>query len=654
MCGIAGYAGIGRGDDALLRRMCGSLAHRGPDDEGYYSATGVGLAMRRLAVIDLSTGHQPIGNETGTIQVVLNGEIYNYQDLRNTLCGRGHRFSTTSDTETIVHLYEDHGLDFVQHLRGMFAIALWDGERRRLVLARDRIGEKPLFYAVTDGRLLFASEIKAILEGLSARAPDPQAVCDFTALGYVAGARTFFAGICRLPAAHMLVLDHGLAPTIRRYWSRPPRPDNPPSAAEASAELERQLEDAVRLCLKSDVEVGAFLSGGLDSSLIVALMRARSARVQTFSVGYQGVAVGFNELHHARRVSAQLGTEHHELILGAQANLQLLPRIIWHYDEPHAEPTSVLVYQLSEFTRKRLKVAVGGTGGDELFYGYPRHRGVRLLEYYRRLPRSFRREVVERIVARWPESTRGSRFAKRARRFVLGSELPPSEAYLEWVSLLNRDVRAELLSKDVKGAAVDPTGEALLRAYLMAPESTPLLDRVAALDVEGYLPEYQLAYMDRMSMAHGLEVRSPLCDFELVAYVMSLPPEYRLKGTRSKHLLKNVSRRWLPRDIIERPKVGFDSPIGQWLKGDLRPFVTTFLSRDHVDRSGLLDGAAVHRLLEAHLGGRRDYSLQIWAILALETWFRMYIEDGAGASGNYSLARLRGAESTAASAAGAA
>lgn len=623
--------------------MCASLAHRGPDDEGYYAAPGIGLAMRRLAVIDLTTGHQPIGNETGTVQVVLNGEIYNYQELRQILQARGHRLATTSDTETIAHLYEDHGLEFVRFLRGMFAIALWDGPRRRLVLARDRIGEKPLFYALAGERLLFGSEIKAILQANIRPAPDRQAVCDLLALGYVARERTFYSEVHRLPPAHLLILEPGAPPVVQRYWSRPAASVSAPTFDAAEAALAERLDDVVRLCLKSDVEIGAFLSGGLDSSLLVALMRAHSARVQTFSVGYGGGATGFNELHYARRVSALLGTEHHELVLGPQASVELLPRIIWHYDEPHGEPTSALVYQLSEFTRQRVKVAVGGTGGDELFFGYPRHRGLRLLEYYRRLPRVFRRHVVERVVARWPESTSGSRFAKRARRFVDGADLSPSETYLRWVSLLNRELREDLLSARTKQAVEDPDGEALLRAYLTSTGGISLLDRVASLDVDGYLPEYQLAYMDRMSMAHGLEVRSPLCDFELVAFALGLPASYRLKGTRSKHILKQVGRRWLPKDIVERPKVGFDSPIGHWIKDNLRPFVLSFLSRAHVDQSGLLDGAAVQRLVDAHLAGARDYSLQIWTVLALEAWYRMYMEDRITDGRSYTLANLRGA-----------
>jgi asparagine synthase (glutamine-hydrolysing) len=371
-------------------------------------------------------------------------------------------------------------------------------------------------------------------------------------------------------------------------------------------------------------------------------MREHAAHVQTFSIGYEGVAAGFNELGYARRVATHLGTEHHELILGPRSSLELLPRILWHYDEPHAEPTSVLVYLLCQFTRARVKVSVSGTGGDELFFGYPRHRGIRFLERYRLLPRVLRREVIERIVARWPESTLGNRFAKRARRFIAGSDLPPEDAYLSWVSLIDRQTRADLLADSVRSRAPDPSGEAFLRAHLTAPAGGTVLDRAAALDIQGYLPEYQLAYMDRMSMAHGLEVRAPLCDFELLEFVTGLPAAYRLRNGRSKHILKEVAGRWIPRDIVERPKVGFDSPIGQWFKGELRSFLGDFLSREHVARSGLLEPTQVQALVADHMAGRRDYSLQLWSVIVLEAWQRMYIEDQISDGATYGLPDLRG------------
>jgi asparagine synthase (glutamine-hydrolysing) len=642
MCGITGLAGFD--DDTLLRGMCGSLAHRGPDDEGYHTAPGVGLAMRRLSVIDLKTGHQPIANETGSVWVVFNGEIYNYQDLRRDLLSRGHRFSTTSDTETLVHLYEERGVDFVQPLRGMFGVAVWDAARRRLVLARDRIGEKPLYYAIDGQRLLFGSEIKAILRAGGRRAADRQAVAQFLATGYVPGSRTMYEGIAKLPPAHRLVFENGTA-RVERYWTRSTA-SSAHSEPEAEAQLEALLDEAVRLNLKSDVEVGAFLSGGVDSSLLVALMRRHEAQVKTFTVGYRGAARGFNELQYARRVATKLGTDHHELILDASSSLDLLPRILSHYDEPHGEPTSVLVYQLSEFTRRHVKVAVGGTGGDEIFFGYPRHAGVRYLDYYQRLPRWIRRGVLEPSIARWPESTTGSRLAKRARRFVRGGALPPGQAYLAWTRLLDRDTHAALCVGLTSGLD-DAAGDAFLRERLTGNDAAGVLAGAARIDIEGYLPEYQLAYIDRMSMAHGLEVRSPLCDYVLVDFVQSLPPGMRLKGSRSKHLLKQVARRFLPADIVDRPKVGFDSPIGQWFKDELRPFLTGFLAPPHVRATGLLDPDAVQALVAAHLSGARDYSLPLWSVLMVEAWHRMYIENRHDAADACRLTDLRGAEAAA-------
>ena len=641
MCGITGYAGFD--DPALLRTMCSRLLHRGPDEDGHYTDAGVGLAMRRLSIIDLKTGTQPIANETRDVWVVFNGEIYNYQDLRARLAAHGHTLATSSDTETIVHLYEEHGLDFVQHLRGMFGIALWDMQRRRLVLARDRVGEKPLFYSWDGRRLLFGSEIKAILPGLGARSVNPRALREFLAAGYVSGSDSFYGEISRLPPGHMLIWENG-AIRVERYWRHDPARQLTLSYEAAKQGLETELTDAVRMCLKSDVEVGAFLSGGIDSSLICALMRRQEAKVQTFSVGYRGEATGFNELSHARRVADHLGTQHHELILDAGSSMHLLPRIIWHYDEPHGEPTSILVYLLCEFVQKRLKVALGGTGGDELFYGYPRHVGLRYLEYYRRLPRFLRRHVIERVLAGIPESTRGSRMAKRVNRFVAGAGDSAGEAYLSWVSLFSADVRSQLLAESMRGPAAEANGEAFLRAHLLEDTRTDdVYRRATALDLEGYLAEYQLAYMDRMSMAHSLEVRSPLCDYRLLEYATALPTAYRLRGTRTKHILKDVAAQWLPDDIINRRKVGFDSPIGQWFKGELREFTLAFLAPEQVRRSGLLDPAGVQRLLGDHMSGRRDYSLQLWSLLALETWYRMYIEDRVGDARDYRVSDLRGA-----------
>jgi asparagine synthase (glutamine-hydrolysing) len=640
MCGIAGFAGFDNPD--LLRAMAASLVHRGPDAGGFHTAPGVGLASRRLAVIDLETGDQPIANETRDVWVVFNGEIYNCDALRAELEARGHRFTTTTDTECIVHLYEDLGLEFVQKLRGMFAIALWDEAKRRLVLARDRIGEKPLYFRTDGDRLLFGSECKAILQAMPSRSVDCQAICDYLALGYVAAPATFYQGIAKLPPAHMLVFESGRA-TMRRYWSRAEGVQSQLSLAAAEDELAHRLVETIGLCLKSDVEVGAFLSGGIDSSVIVALMRQHDRRVKTFSVGYQGPATGFNELHDARRVAKDLGTEHHELILGAGSHIDLLPSVLWHYDEPNGEPTSVLVYQLSQFVSRSVKVAMSGTAGDEIFAGYPRYRAADLRELYLRMPGVVRRQVVDRIVSAWPASTRGSRFARRAKRFIAGASLSPAAAYASWVSLLQRDVREQILSEQVKRGAEWPEGDRLLRDYLIAREDRPLLDRATALDVEAYLPEYQLTYVDRMSMAHSLEVRAPLADHTLVDFVTTLPMEYRLKGSHSKHIFKRVAGRWIDPAIAERKKVGFDSPVGEWFKGELKPFLAKFMAREQIAKTGLLDPPAVERLIGEHMAGKSDASLQIWSLLTLEAWHRLYIEGGVMDGRTVTLDDLRGA-----------
>jgi asparagine synthase (glutamine-hydrolysing) len=341
-------------------------------------------------------------------------------------------------------------------------------------------------------------------------------------------------------------------------------------------------------------------------------------------------------------VARDLGTEHHELILSAGAQLDLLPTILWHYDEPNGEPTSTLVYQLSEFTSRRVKVAVSGTGGDEIFAGYPRYRAIALRERYLRLPRALRKQVLERVVSLFPESTRGSRFARRARRFISAADMPAELAYGSWVSLLPRAERRDLVAESVTRAARNPDGDQMLLEYLGSDQKTGMFDRATALDVEQYLPEYQLTYVDRMSMAHGLEVRAPLSDFEIVQYVCALPPEFRLKGNRSKHIFKEVSRRWIDPAIAERKKVGFDSPVGQWFKEDLREFLTTFMSPEHVGRTGLLNPSAVQAMIADHLRGRRDFSLPLWSLVTLEAWHRMYIEDEVVDGRAYRVSDLRG------------
>jgi asparagine synthase (glutamine-hydrolysing) len=602
------------------------LVHRGPDGEGFYADGRVNLAMRRLAIIDLKSGQQPITNETGDVWVVFNGEIYNYQDLRETLSRKGHVFRTSSDTETIVHAYEEYGLDFLDHLRGMFAIALWDKTRRQLVVARDRVGEKPLFYALEGNELVFGSEIKAMLPRLGTQDVNHAAIDLFLACGFVPAPQTFFRNIHKLPAGHFLLWrDNRLE--VRRYWELPRAASNAVSRHATPEELGAELREAVRLCLKSDVEVGAFLSGGLDSSLLTALMKEQNADVKTFCVGYGGGASGFNELHYAKTVAEHLGTDHHELIVDAKSTIDLMPAIIRSYDEPHGEPTSILVHILCEFASRYVKVAVGGTGADEIFYGYPRHKGLNYLAWYRKVPGFIREGLVRPLVSRLPESTEGSRTVKRIRRFVDGASHSPEEAYMNWIALFPPEQRRALLGPETLAATDPDAPAAFMRHYLTDPESNRhLMDRITLLDVAGYLPEFQLCYMDRMSMANSLEVRAPFCDYRLVEFVTSLHHSERLRGNTSKHILKQFAVSLLPESIVHRSKVGFDSPIGHWLKHDLSGFARSFLAPGEVDLTGLLSGKAVFDLLDEHQSGRKDYSLHLWSILAIECWFRMYFE----------------------------
>jgi asparagine synthase (glutamine-hydrolysing) len=640
MCGIAGF--LGAPDPQLLRRMCDSLVHRGPDDSGYYEHRMASLAMRRLSIIDLKTGHQPISNETGDVWVVFNGEIYNFESVRQELLEAGHSFQTASDTEVIVHAYEEFGLDFVKRLRGMFGIAIWDEPRQRAVLVRDRIGEKPLFYSQSGNRLLFGSEIKAVLQGVSSRSVDSQAVCDYLSTGYVTAPRTFFQEIRKVAPGEMLVVENGQL-SSRQYWRYPQKDRRSTGYKEACEIVENELLGVTKLCLKSDVEVAAFLSGGLDSSIIVAMMKQHEAEIQTFSVGYEGKASGFNELGFAQQVSQHVGTQHHELILDAKSNIELLPEVIFHFDEPHGEPTSLLVHLLCEFVQKQVKVALGGTGGDELFFGYPRHAGLRYLQWYSLIPGWLRRQLIERAAALLPELTRGGNFTKRVKRFVSGASDDPDQAYLRWIKLLNTDLLSDALSSNVASLADDERGDQFVRSILLDSSLSPeLLDRVARVDITGYLPEYQLTYMDRMSMANSLEVRSPLCDYRLVEIVAGLPNNYRIDGTRTKRILKDVAKRYLPDNIVNRRKVGFDSPIGQWFKDELRPFITSFLAPQQIEQSGLLDPDTVQAMLVDHWEGRRNYSLQLWSIVSLEAWYRMYIEDQIDSLDGYELRSIRG------------
>lgn len=618
MCGIAG--GVGSSGVADIRRMCEVMRYRGPDHSDVRQFGPAVLGMVRLAIIDVAGGSQPISNETGDVWTVFNGEIYNYEDLRRELRERGHVFKTNSDTETIVHAYEEYGDSFPRYLRGMFAIAVWDVKRQRLLLARDRLGEKPLYYHVSSSGVTFASEIKCLLTAPGNRSVDRESAATFLALGYIPAPATAFTGIRKLCPGEVAIYEGGHL-HLHRYWALFPRQSIEADYDEAVDQLDTELKEAIRYCLKSDVEVAAFLSGGVDSSLISALMQQGGTRVRTYSIGFDASASGFSELGYAEQVAAHLGTEHKNFIVSAQQAVDLIPRILDHYDEPNGEPTSMLVHLLCAEVVKDVKVAMGGTGGDELFHGYPRHGKLDMLALASRVPGPLA-NLGQSLLGRFNDSTDGSRLMRRAKRFGRALGKTQTEGYRQWLMQFAPEVGSGL----VLGVDADYVADQYVVDRLG--RGGDFHARVLDVDTAAYLPEFQLTYMDRMSMANSLEVRSPLCDFRIAEFAAALPAHYRVHNGKTKRILKDVARRYLPASIVDRPKTGFDAPVGLWFKSALRPWMTRILDRRQVAATGLLDPDKVDRLVQDHLRGRQDYSMQLWSVLSLEYWHRKYIEDG--------------------------
>ena len=633
MCGIAGFAGLNAPD--LLRRMTRLLTHRGPDDEGYFETEGVGLGMRRLSVIDVETGRQPIHNEAGTVWAVFNGEIYNYLTLRQDLEQRGHRFVTNSDSEVIVHLYEEYGDDFMQSLRGMFTIALWDETKDRLLLLRDRVGIKPLYYAQDAGQLYFASEMKALLAVPGVRRDVDQAsFLKYLGFLYVPAPGSIFQDVQKLQPGHCLSFCDGQVSSWQ-YWDLAFQQNPYADEVEAADHLYSVLDESVRLRMVSDVPLGGFLSGGLDSSAIAALMSKHSTeRVQTFCVGFGGEGEGFNELAYARQVADHLGTEHHERMVDYDV-IDLLPKMLWHLDEPFGNPTAVLAYLLSEYARQHVTVALSGTGGDEAFLGYPRHLGLMYANSYRRVPAPCR-SLLRAMIGVLPESTASSyplhRFGKRIRRFVDGVEAPEQESYVKWLTYFDSAQRGMLAGddQDVDGFMYDALGR----------HSVPIADRAQYADIKTFLPYNQLEYMDKMSMACSLEARVPFCDHELLEFSATLPSAWKIRGRHTKRILKRACKGLLPDHIINRRKVGFDAPAGAWFKGRLRPVCHAVFSPEAIGETGAFSPQEVQRLWHLHLSGRRDLSLQLWIIFVFEVWHRMYIRQGITDSPDFTLTEL--------------
>ena len=621
MCGIAGYLGPSR---PPLAAALAALRHRGPDAQGLWegelAGEAAGLAHARLAVLDLSpAGRQPMETPDGRLRIVFNGEIYNFQELRRELEAGGATFRTRTDTEVLLEGYRRWGDGFLARLRGMFALAIFDSVRGRALLARDRLGVKPLYYRIADDGLSFASEAKGILALLPARPGiDLAALRDFLTYLYVPYPRSIFQGLRQLSPGHTLVWERGRT-TVERYWRLPPvGPARP--RTEVVRELRALLEETVRLHLLSDVPLGAFLSGGLDSATLVALMARQSGRpVKTFCMTFEPGAGLYDEREYARDVAVRYGTEHTEIPVRPDL-AELLPRSVRHFDEPFGNPTALLVHLLSQKTREHVTVALAGDGGDEIFLGYPRYQGAALSELYARLPRPLRTLAAQELVPRIPESTRGRHTLRRAREFLAGGLLPPDERYASWVTYFSEEEQRALLTPDVLRATEGELREAHLLQALAPGDARGFVDRCQAVDLATFLPGNLLTYSDRMSMAHALEVRVPYCDHLLVEFMARLPASEKMPRLRTKSLLRDAVADLLPPTVRRRKKLGFNPPLGIWLNGPLRPMLEDILSESRLARRGLFEPAAVRALVEEHQGGRRDRSLHLWALLNFESW----------------------------------
>jgi asparagine synthase (glutamine-hydrolysing) len=631
MCGIYGVLSIdGRRLDAgLLDRMGDVIRHRGPDDAGKYTGTGVLLGMRRLSIIDVSGGHQPLSNEDGTIWAVCNGEIYGFRELREELRGRGHRFATGSDSEVVIHAYEEFGDDFVRRLDGMYGFALWDEPRRRLLIGRDRLGIKPIYYTTRGGVFAFASELKALLELPGAAASvDRVALTEYLTLGYVPAPHALVSGVHKLPPASVMIHENGRS-EIRRYWQLPEGTDESLSEDDWCSAVVTGLEKAVVEQLVSDVPLGAFLSGGIDSSSVVAFMAKHTSQpVKTYSIGFAGDSGGryYNELPYARQVAELFHTDHHEIVVKPDVSA-LLPRLIWHLDEPVADAAFVTTFLVSEFARRDVTVILSGVGGDELFGGYRRYLGEHYGRLYESIPRAIRHGLLVPLARRLP-SDRHSRLldlSRLAKGFILSSELPFDQRYRSYVQLFDSAERDSLL--------VEPAAsrrDSLDRAFEAA-NAGDALRRLMQVDLETQLPDDLLLLTDKMTMATSLECRVPFLDHRLVELSARMPARFKIRGRRLKHVLKRALAGVLPAEILHRPKRGFGAPMGAWLKNELSGYMGAVLSKNTIEGRGFFSWAQVEKTIEMHRRNERDYTDHLLSLMNFELWCRVYLDGAAWA-----------------------
>jgi asparagine synthase (glutamine-hydrolysing) len=636
MCGIAGAVwtspkrAIG---SELLQRMTDAIVHRGPDDEGFFRSEmhhrpgqadhpGVALGFRRLSIIDLSGGHQPLGNEDGTIQIIFNGEIYNYRDLRRRLEGASHHFRTDSDTETIVHLYEDLGLECFDHLNGMFAIAIWDGRKEQLVLARDRLGKKPLYYALQEGRLSFASELKSlVLVPDLPKTIDPAALDRYLTYQYIPHPYSIYREIAKLPPGHCGVYRRG-AWSSRSFWSVDWSQERPIQRNEAIDRLKFLLTDSVKLRLRSDVPLGAFLSGGIDSSLMVALAQQQSSQpIKTFSIGFP--VKDYDETHYAQMVADHVGTDHQRLEVSPDA-LSVLDQLVYAYDEPFSDSSAVPTWYLSQWTRQHVTVAISGDGGDELFAGYERYQALLWSDW---VGHWFPGASVLRSdwFARLPHSQRRRSWLRRLKRFGESLGQTPERRYMNWIQIFGEALRWNLYRDDFIAALPDRDPVEFLSQAWRRVGKRDLMTQASLGDLQTYLPCDLMTKVDIASMAHSLEVRQPMLDYRLVEWAASLPIGLKYHQRRGKRLLRDAFGSLLPEAIWTRPKMGFGIPIQHWFRGPLRDRTVQTLLADDARCLTYFQREPLEEIVQSHMQGRRDEGYRLWNLLFLELWLRKWV-----------------------------
>ncbi len=625
MCGIAGILSLDSTRSVppeRLERMLASIFHRGPDEAGRLIDRELAIGMRRLSIIDLADGQQPIFDESGRYGVVFNGEIYNYRELRNDLIGRGHQLKTHSDTEVIVHLYEEYGAACLDHLRGMFGFAIWDNVRRELFIARDRMGIKPLYYTQCDGDFVFGSEIKSILEHPAVKpSMDLEALSLYLSLKYVPAPRTLFTGIHSLLPGHWLRVCKGRV-EIQRYWDISfTKPERILSEQDYADQLLELLRESVRLHLRSDVPFGAFLSGGVDSSTIVALMSEElRTPVKTFSVGFGGEGIQ-DELPYAQQVADKFGCEHHTLKITSDDFLRYAEDVLWHLDQPIADQATVATHMVAKLARQHVKMVLTGEGGDELFAGYARYSGERYSRWFSRLPTSAAK-LLRAASSTLPGLRRG--------KIAIGALTLRDEAtrFANWFPMFGDDAKRQLLDRHVQ--SIRAGAASVFSNHLANCDAHSPLDRMLYADSKLWLPDYLLLRGDKLTMANSLEARVPLLDHKLVEFAAQLPESMKLRGSQRKYLLKQVARRLLPAEIIDRKKQGFPIPIERWLRKEARPMMQDLLSTETLERRGLFNVAFVERLIREHVSGFTDHSTKLWGLMSVEMWTRKFIDHGGG------------------------